>query len=81
MCVFVFLCVGIEQVERSLLKVYIHGTKERKLTPRQLRACVIGAGAAGLVSVKELLEQGHEVVCYEKYHDLGGVFLYDGEEG
>lgn len=48
---------------------------------RKMRVCVIGAGAAGLVSVKELLAEGHEVVCYEKYHDLGGVFLYDEKKG
>ena len=40
-----------------------------------LDCIVIGAGPGGLVSTKELLEQGiKEVVCLEKAADLGGVF-------
>ena len=35
---------------------------------------VVGAGPCGLVSAKEMLEAGHEVVCLEKSHVIGGVF-------
>ena len=45
------------------------------------RIAVIGAGPSGLVAVKELLQEGHEVTCYEKAPDLGGVFRYDPEGG
>jgi dimethylaniline monooxygenase (N-oxide forming) len=36
--------------------------------------CVIGAGASGLIAVKELLEEGHSVTCFERGAELGGVF-------
>lgn len=36
--------------------------------------CVIGAGPSGLVTVKELIESGHDVTCYEQSHKEGGVF-------
>ncbi|MEL4895304.1 flavin-containing monooxygenase [Crocosphaera sp. Alani8] len=40
-----------------------------------LACIVIGAGPGGLVTTKELLEQGvNEVVCLEKTNSIGGVF-------
>ncbi|NEO32150.1 MAG: NAD(P)-binding domain-containing protein [Symploca sp. SIO3C6] len=40
-----------------------------------LECIVIGAGAAGLVTTKELLEQGvRDVVCLEQTEHLGGVY-------
>ncbi|HET9228313.1 MAG TPA: NAD(P)-binding domain-containing protein [Thermoanaerobaculia bacterium] len=41
-----------------------------------MRACVIGAGACGLVSAKKLLDQGIEPVVFERNADLGGNWLY-----
>ncbi|XP_074574496.1 flavin-containing monooxygenase FMO GS-OX-like 8 [Curcuma longa] len=38
--------------------------------------CVVGAGASGLVSARELLREGHSVVVLEQNHDLGGQWLY-----
>lgn len=38
------------------------------------KVAVIGAGLSGLVTIKELLEEGHDVVCFEKNNDIGGVF-------
>lgn len=35
---------------------------------------VIGAGLCGLTTIKELVEAGHDVICFEKNHDIGGVF-------
>ncbi|WP_133468568.1 flavin-containing monooxygenase [Paraglaciecola marina] len=35
---------------------------------------VIGAGLSGLVTIKELIEEGHDVICLEKNKDIGGVF-------
>lgn len=37
---------------------------------------VVGAGCAGLVTVKELLQEGHEVICFERSGGLGGVFNF-----
>ena len=40
-----------------------------------LDCIVIGAGPGGLVTTKELLEQGlSEVVCLEQAESIGGVF-------
>ena len=36
--------------------------------------CVIGAGASGLVAVKNLLERGFAVDCYERETDIGGAW-------
>jgi dimethylaniline monooxygenase (N-oxide forming) len=36
--------------------------------------CVIGAGPSGLIAMKELLDEGHTVTCFDRNADLGGVF-------
>ncbi len=43
--------------------------------------CVIGAGPSGLIATKELLDEGHQVRCFEKYGKLGGVFNYSDFNG
>ena len=42
---------------------------------------VVGAGPSGLVTVKELLAEGHRPVCFERRAGLGGVFRFDEEHG
>ena len=37
--------------------------------------CVIGAGASGLVVMKELTELGHSVECFEQLPVVGGVYV------
>jgi len=39
---------------------------------------VVGAGLCGLTTIKELIEAGHEVICFEKGEDIGGVFSEGG---
>jgi dimethylaniline monooxygenase (N-oxide forming) len=46
-----------------------------------MRVCVIGAGASGLVAIKELKEEGHDVTCYEQYDKVGGVFYHNNNKG
>ncbi|VAW45357.1 hypothetical protein MNBD_GAMMA03-1829 [hydrothermal vent metagenome] len=48
---------------------------------RQLLTAVIGAGPSGLVAIKELLAQGHKVVCFEKSNDIGGLYVYNKNTG
>jgi cation diffusion facilitator CzcD-associated flavoprotein CzcO len=36
--------------------------------------CVIGAGPSGLIAMKELLDEGHTVTCFDHNAELGGVF-------
>ena len=45
------------------------------------KVCVIGAGPSGLIATKELLDEGHDVCCFEKYARLGGVFNYTDFKG
>ena len=37
-------------------------------------ACVVGAGPAGIVTAKTLLEDGFDVTVYEKYDEIGGTW-------
>ncbi|WP_320773084.1 FAD-dependent oxidoreductase [Streptomyces sp. CRN 30] len=39
-----------------------------------MRLAVIGAGPAGLTCVKQALADGHDVVCFEKHEDIGGIW-------
>ncbi|KAK0400447.1 hypothetical protein QR680_015248 [Steinernema hermaphroditum] len=41
-----------------------------------MRVAVIGAGASGLPSIKTALEHKFDVVCFEKSHDIGGLWRY-----
>lgn len=48
--------------------------KSIKTTGGKKRICVVGAGPAGLVMAKSLLEEGMEPVVYEAANTLGGVW-------
>ena len=43
--------------------------------PGKKHICVIGAGASGLVVMKELTKLGHKVTCYESLPAIGGVYV------
>ncbi len=43
---------------------------------RSLDVCVIGAGLGGLVTIKELVDEGHRVTCFEREVREGGNFNY-----
>jgi dimethylaniline monooxygenase (N-oxide forming) len=53
-------------------------SQERSL---RKRVAVIGAGPSGLVTVKELLDEGHEPTCFEKAANIGGVFRFEENDG
>ena len=42
-----------------------------------MKVAVIGAGPAGLVSAREVIRQGGEVVVFEAADQIGGVWVYD----
>ena len=39
-----------------------------------MRVCVMGAGPSGLTTIKQLLDEGHDVQCFEKGSDIGGIW-------
>ncbi|RWS19603.1 dimethylaniline monooxygenase [N-oxide-forming] 5-like protein, partial [Leptotrombidium deliense] len=41
---------------------------------------VIGAGASGLTAIKHCLEEGFDVICYDRTDDLGGLWRYREDE-
>lgn len=43
------------------------------------RVVVVGAGAAGLATAKEMRVRGHEVVVLEQASEIGGVWSYEPE--
>lgn len=43
---------------------------------KRLKVCIIGAGACGLLSIKNCLEENLQPVCYEKTEDIGGLWNY-----
>lgn len=45
------------------------------------KVAVIGAGAAGLCAAKHLLAKGHEVVVYELGTRIGGLWVYENDNG
>jgi dimethylaniline monooxygenase (N-oxide forming) len=47
----------------------------------QRRVAVIGAGAAGLCAAKHLLAKGVEVVAYELGTRIGGLWVYENDNG
>ncbi|XP_070549358.1 dimethylaniline monooxygenase [N-oxide-forming] 2-like [Ptychodera flava] len=43
------------------------------------RVAIVGAGVAGLTSIKSCLEEGLEPFCFERHDKLGGVWYYTNE--
>jgi cation diffusion facilitator CzcD-associated flavoprotein CzcO len=39
-----------------------------------MKVCVIGAGPSGLTTIKQLLDEKHEVTCFEKNDGIGGIW-------
>ena len=48
---------------------------------RTQRVAVIGAGAGGLSATRHLLEAGQQVVVFEKGSHVGGLWVYDNDNG
>lgn len=40
----------------------------------KMKICVIGAGPSGLTTIKQLLDEGHTVQCYERGSNIGGIW-------
>lgn len=46
-----------------------------------MRACIIGAGSAGLAAGKGLQDAGVEYVCFERSDRVGGLWVFDNPSG
>jgi cation diffusion facilitator CzcD-associated flavoprotein CzcO len=45
------------------------------------RVCVIGGGASGLTTIKQLKDQGiTDIECFEKEDEVGGIFLHGAKK-
>jgi len=44
------------------------------------RICVIGAGPSGITVLKNLLDEGLDVVAYDRNHEVGGNWIYTENE-
>lgn len=51
------------------------------MTRSSQHVAVIGAGAGGLSAARHLLESGHEVTVYEQGSHVGGLWVYDNDNG
>lgn len=40
------------------------------------RICVIGAGCSGLTTIRQLRDEGLDVVCFERSDAIGGLWYY-----
>uniref|UniRef100_F6T1Q3 Flavin-containing monooxygenase 5 n=1 Tax=Xenopus tropicalis TaxID=8364 RepID=F6T1Q3_XENTR len=47
------------------------------------KICVVGAGSSGLAAIKCCLDEDLEPTCFERYHDIGGLWRFkeDLEDG
>jgi dimethylaniline monooxygenase (N-oxide forming) len=48
---------------------------------RRQRVAIIGAGASGVVTAKTLLQQGLDVTVYEAGSSIGGLWVYENDNG
>ena len=44
------------------------------------KVCVIGAGPSGITAIKNLLDQGLDVIAYDFNQDVGGNWIYSEDE-
>ena len=44
------------------------------------KVCVIGAGPSGITAIKNLLDEGLEVVAFDRNSDVGGNWIYTEKE-
>lgn len=50
------------------------------MSVQKRRIAVIGAGPSGLTAIKQCLEYGHFVKCFEKTSELGGLWRYHDDD-
>ncbi|OQR70869.1 dimethylaniline monooxygenase-like [Tropilaelaps mercedesae] len=43
------------------------------------KVAILGGGASGITAVKSCVEEGLDVVCYERTSNIGGLWRYTDE--
>ena len=56
-------------------------TMNNKVDRAKQHVAIIGCGASGLVTLKELLDEGHTGIIFERTMDIGGIFQTAYREG
>lgn len=56
-------------------------TEGRPMSGEVQRVAVLGAGAAGLSAAQHLLAHDHDVTVFEKGSKVGGLWVYDNDNG
>ena len=56
-----------------------HSSAPHSTPPTPRSVAVIGAGAGGLVTARELLRRGHHVTIFERLSSPGGVWIYHND--
>jgi cation diffusion facilitator CzcD-associated flavoprotein CzcO len=51
------------------------------LTQQKQHVAIIGCGASGLVTLKELMAEGHTGIIFERASSVGGIFNTVYQEG
>ena len=46
-----------------------------------MKVCVIGAGPSGLTTIKQLLDESHDVTCFDAKESVGGIWYRGGDDG
>ncbi|KAI1892029.1 hypothetical protein AGOR_G00149780 [Albula goreensis] len=67
-------CANFQSVSAGFRQRGTTVSSERNTMAR--RVAVIGAGCAGLTSIKCCLDEGLEPVCFESSNDIGGLWKY-----
>jgi dimethylaniline monooxygenase (N-oxide forming) len=55
--------------------------KPDQKSARKCNVAVIGAGASGIATAKCLIEDGHEVTVFERGNEVGGVWVFNHNQG
>jgi glycine/D-amino acid oxidase-like deaminating enzyme len=65
-----------------LWKAFFAPIPYRKGTPhgQKKKVVVIGAGVSGIACAKEMMDEGHDVVIYEKNQNYGGLWSFSATD-
>ncbi|CRK97654.1 CLUMA_CG011039, isoform A [Clunio marinus] len=69
---------GIVPIKPVIVKMFAKGLCNTK---KQMKLCVIGAGAAGLCAAKRGVEFGCDVIVLEQSEQVGGTWVYTDNVG